>query len=72
MPKAVGRAFSGVLCARASAAQKRAEFCAALKSGRLLRFPGAFSPLVGMAIERWGFAGRLHLWRGVVGALEFA
>ena len=38
-------------------AQKRAEFRAALKSGKLLRFPGAFSPLVGMLIERQGFEG---------------
>ena len=39
------------------AAQKRAEFCAALKSGKLLRFPGAFSPLVSRLIERRGFEG---------------
>ncbi len=38
-------------------AQKRAEFRAALKSGKLLRFPGAFSPLVAMLIERQGFEG---------------
>lgn len=35
-----------------SAAEKRKDFRAALKSGKLLRFPGAFSPLVAMAIER--------------------
>src|ERR1051325_41885 len=40
-----------------SAAQKRAEFRAALKSGKLLRFPGAFSPLVAMLIERQAFEG---------------
>ncbi|MGH7942954.1 MAG: methylisocitrate lyase [Limisphaerales bacterium] len=40
-----------------SAAQKRKDFRAALKSGTLLRFPGAFSPLVAMAIERHGFDG---------------
>ena len=40
-----------------SAAQKRRDFRAALKSGKLLRFPGAFSPLVAMAIERHGFNG---------------
>ena len=40
-----------------SADQKRAEFRAALRSGKLLRFPGAFSPLVAMAIERQGFEG---------------
>jgi methylisocitrate lyase len=38
-------------------ALKRADFCAALKSGKLLRFPGAFSPLVSMLIERQGFEG---------------
>jgi methylisocitrate lyase len=36
---------------------KRAELRAALRSGRLLRFPGAFSPLVAMAIERQAFEG---------------
>ncbi len=40
-----------------SAAQKRKDFRAALKSGKLLRFPGAFSPLVAMAIEQHGFDG---------------
>ena len=40
-----------------SADQKRKAFRAALKSGKLLRFPGAFSPLVAMAIERHGFEG---------------
>ncbi|MGH8022878.1 MAG: isocitrate lyase/phosphoenolpyruvate mutase family protein, partial [Limisphaerales bacterium] len=40
-----------------SAVQKRKEFRAALKAGKLLRFPGAFSPLVAMAIERHGFDG---------------
>jgi len=40
-----------------TASQKRAEFRAALKTGKLLRFPGAFSPLVAMAIEEIGFDG---------------
>ena len=40
-----------------SASQKRAEFRAALRSGKLLRFPGAFSPLVSLLIERHGFEG---------------
>jgi methylisocitrate lyase len=39
------------------AAQKRADLRAALRSGRLLRFPGAFSPLVSLLIERQGFEG---------------
>ena len=40
-----------------SAGEKRRDFRAALKSGKLLRFPGAFSPLVAMAIQRHGFDG---------------
>ncbi len=40
-----------------SPTQKRTDFRAALKSGKLLRFPGAFSPLVSMLIERQGFEG---------------
>jgi methylisocitrate lyase len=40
-----------------TSAQKRARFRTALRSGRLLRFPGAFSPLVAMLIERQGFDG---------------
>jgi len=40
-----------------SSTQKRADFRAALNSGKLLRFPGAFSPLVSMLIERQGFEG---------------
>ncbi len=46
-----------MLFAQKSPAQKRAEFREALKAGRLLRFPGAFSPLVAMLIERQGFDG---------------
>lgn len=37
--------------------EKRARFREDLKSGRLLRFPGAWSPLVAMQIERLGFDG---------------
>jgi len=37
--------------------QKRSEFRAALATGRLLRFPGAFSPLIAMLIEQIGFDG---------------
>ena len=40
-----------------SAMEKRKEFRAALKTGKLLRLPGAFSPLVAMAIQRHGFDG---------------
>ena len=46
-----------MLLASKSPSVKRAEFRAALKAGRLLRFPGAFSPLVAMLIERQGFEG---------------
>jgi methylisocitrate lyase len=46
-----------MLFAKKSPAEKRSEFRAALKSGKLLRFPGAFSPLVAMLIERQGFEG---------------
>ncbi|MBC7659957.1 MAG: methylisocitrate lyase [Chitinophagaceae bacterium] len=38
-------------------AQKRAALRAALKTGKLLRFPGSWSPLVSMAIEKEGFDG---------------
>ncbi len=38
-------------------AAKRANFRAELQSGRLLRLPGAFSPLVALEIERAGFDG---------------
>jgi methylisocitrate lyase len=46
-----------MLFTQKSPTQKRADFHAALKSGRLLRFPGAFSPLVSLLIERQGFEG---------------
>lgn len=37
--------------------EKRKNLRAALKSGKLLQFPGAWSPLVSMAIEKQGFDG---------------
>lgn len=37
--------------------EKRVAFRSALKSGKLLRFPGAFSPLVSLLIEELGFEG---------------
>lgn len=46
-----------MLFAKKSGAQKRSDFRKELKSGRLLRFPGAFSPLVSMLIEQQGFDG---------------
>lgn len=39
------------------AAEKRKDFRAALASGNLQRMPGAFSPLVAMAIQKHGFEG---------------
>ncbi len=50
-----------------STSQKRADFRAALKSGKLLRFPGAFSPLVALAIARRGFDG-IYLSGAVISA----
>ncbi|MES2745311.1 MAG: methylisocitrate lyase [Bdellovibrionota bacterium] len=38
-------------------AQKRAQFRADLKTGKLMQFPGSWSPLVSMAIEKEGFEG---------------
>jgi methylisocitrate lyase len=46
-----------MLQATKSASDKRKDFRAALKSGKLLRFPGAFSPLVAMAIQKHDFDG---------------
>jgi len=46
-----------MLQASKSASDKRKDFRAALKVGKLLRMPGAFSPLVAMAIQRHGFDG---------------
>ena len=40
-----------------TATQKRANLRAALKTGKLLQFPGSWSPLVSMAIEKAGFDG---------------
>lgn len=40
-----------------SAAERRQEFCRELASGKLLRFPGAFSPLVAMLIAELKFEG---------------
>src|SRR5437660_4797423 len=40
-----------------SPSQKRATLRESLKSGPILRFPGAFGPLVAMLIENLGFDG---------------
>ncbi len=42
---------------RPDPARRRSALRRALASGRLLRFPGAFSPLVAMAVEDAGFEG---------------
>ncbi len=47
----------GLLGAAAAPAEKRAAFRAGLSSGRLQRFPGAFSPLVAKLIAEIGFEG---------------
>lgn len=49
--------MTGLLGAAASAAEKRARFRAGLDSGRLQRFPGAFSPLVAKLVSDVGFDG---------------
>jgi methylisocitrate lyase len=46
-----------MLHAISTAAEKRAAFRAALNSGALQRFPGAFNPLSARLIERHGFEG---------------
>ena len=46
-----------MLFTKKHAAEKRADFRAKLKSGKLLRFPGAFNPLCAQMIERKGFDG---------------
>jgi methylisocitrate lyase len=49
--------MTGLLAASSSAADKRAAFRAGLNSGRLQRFPGAFSPLVAKLVAEIGFEG---------------
>ncbi len=46
-----------MLFTKKHAAEKRANFCKALASGKLLQFPGAFNPLCAQMIERKGFDG---------------
>ena len=47
----------GLIGAVASPSEKRARFRRGLESGRLLRFPGAFSPLVAKLVAEIGFDG---------------
>lgn len=49
--------MGGLIGGAAPASTKRAQFRAALKSGRLQRFPGAFSPLVAKLVAELGFDG---------------
>ncbi|MGH3556763.1 MAG: methylisocitrate lyase [Mycobacterium sp.] len=49
--------MTGLLGATTSPADKRAAFRAGLDSGRLQRFPGAFSPLVAKLVAEIGFEG---------------
>lgn len=46
-----------MIIAPVSPAQKRAAFRAALATGRLLQFPGAYNPLVAKLVEEIGFDG---------------
>ncbi|RUL89340.1 methylisocitrate lyase [Tautonia sociabilis] len=46
-----------MLHARLTSSEKRRSLRSALASGELLRFPGSFSPLVSLLIERIGFEG---------------
>jgi methylisocitrate lyase len=46
-----------MLHARRSVRERRADFRAGLRSGRLLRFPGAINPLTARLIEQHGFDG---------------
>jgi methylisocitrate lyase len=48
---------TGLLASASSAPDKRAAFRAGLNSGRLQRFPGAFSPLVAKLVAEIGFEG---------------
>ncbi|OBJ46881.1 methylisocitrate lyase [Mycolicibacterium mucogenicum] len=48
---------AGLLGSQVSAADKRAALRAALNSGRLQRYPGAFSPLVAKLVSEIGFEG---------------
>jgi methylisocitrate lyase len=48
---------TGLLASAVSAADKRVAFRAGLNSGRLQRFPGAFSPLVAKLVAEIGFEG---------------
>jgi methylisocitrate lyase len=49
--------MSGLIGSALPAAEKRARFHTALESGRLQRFPGAFSPLVAKLVAELGFDG---------------
>ncbi|MDE1152790.1 MAG: methylisocitrate lyase [Micavibrio sp.] len=46
-----------MLFTKKNSAEKRADFVKGLKSGKLLRFPGAMNPLTAMMIEKKGFDG---------------
>lgn len=49
--------MTGLLGSATSAAERRRKFRRGLESGRLLRFPGAFSPLVAKLVAEIGFDG---------------
>lgn len=49
--------MGGLIGGAVPATDKRARFRDALESGRLQRFPGAFSPLVAKLVAELGFDG---------------
>ncbi|HZZ95810.1 MAG TPA: methylisocitrate lyase [Jatrophihabitantaceae bacterium] len=49
--------MTGLLASASSAADKRVAFRSGLNSGRLQRFPGAFSPLVAKLVAEIGYEG---------------
>lgn len=53
------------------AAAKRKRFFEGLKSGKLLRFPGAFSPHIAQIIEQVGFDGVYISGAGIAGDLGY-
>lgn len=46
-----------MLLKRKPVAEKRADFRKALKSGKLLKFPGAYAPIIAQLVEEIGFDG---------------
>src|SRR4051812_32671164 len=60
-----------MLFAKKTGAEKRKDFRAALKSGRLLKFPGAFSPFVALMAQEIGFDGVYISGAGIANDLAY-